>query len=236
MSRCVFATALVIALLACAAHAGSFSANPVRLVVAHGATSTSLALANRGDEPVLVQTELMAWSQRNGNDVMTPSDDLVVSPPIFKVAPGAVQTVRVGLLRRADASRELTYRLFLQEVPQPAPPGQQGVNIALRLGLPVFVMPPGRAEPQLVWRATRAQEGGLTLMLTNSGNAHVQAINCDLREADGSLIAEQQLGGYVLPGQTRSWQIKLSQAWRGEKLTLSARTDAGDITAVILAE
>src|SRR5690349_7929353 len=99
MSRSFLALALIVSLISSSVHGGSFSANPVRLVVTPGATSTSLLLTNQGDQPVLIQTELMAWSQQNGEDVLRASDELVVSPPIFRVAPGAVQTVRVGLLR-----------------------------------------------------------------------------------------------------------------------------------------
>lgn len=230
-------SAAVLALAAAlAAHAGSFSANPVRLTLPADATSTSLLLENQGDQPVLVQAEVMAWSQQDGNDVLTPSQDLVVSPPIFKVAPGAAQTVRVGLLRPADPTGELTYRLFLQEVAQPPPPGQQGVSVALQLGLPVFVLPRGRAAPHLVWRAAQTAEGQVRLSLANAGNAHVQAIDCKLYTQDGTLIAEHNLAGYVLRGQTRSWQIKPSQPWHGEKLKLTARTDGGDVTAEIAAE
>ncbi len=227
---------LLVALLPLNAHAGSFGVDPVRLTLMAGATSTSLLLENKGDEPVLVQAELMAWSQEDGKDVLTPSQDLVVSPPIFKVAPGAAQTVRVGLLRPADPERELTYRLFLQEVPPPPPPGQVGVTVALRLGLPVFVLPRGRALPLLSWRATHAAEGQIELSLSNSGNAHVQAIDCKLYRLDGTLIAEHVLATYVLPGQARSWKIKPSQPWRTEKLKLTARTDRGDVTAEIAPE
>lgn len=230
---CAGVLALAAALVA---HAGSFSANPVRLTLPAGATSTSLLLQNQGDEPVLVQAEVMAWSQQDGSDVLTPSQDLVVSPPIFKIAPGAAQTVRVGLLRPADPAGELTYRLFLQEVPPPQPPGQQVVSIALRLSLPLFVLPRGRAAPQLIWRVAPAAEGQLKLSLANAGNAHVQAIDCKLYTQAGTLIAEHNLGGYVLPGQMRSWEIKPSQPWRGEKLKLTARTGGGDVTAEIAVE
>jgi fimbrial chaperone protein len=223
---------LLVALLPLNAHAGLFGVDPVRLTLRAGAMSTSLLLENKGDEPVLVQVELMAWSQEDGKEVLTPSQDLVVSPPIFKVAPGAAQTVRVGLLRPVDPERELTYRLFLQEVPLPMQ-GQVGVTVALRVGLPVFVLPRGRALPLLSWRATHAAEGQIELSLSNSGNAHVQAIDCKLYQLDGTLIAEHVLATYVLPGQARSWQIKPSQPWRGEKLKLTARTDGGEVTAEI---
>lgn len=221
--------------IALGAHAGSFTANPVRLTLASGAMSTSLLLENKGDQPVLVQAELMAWSQQDGKDVLTPSQDLVVSPPIFKVAPGAAQTVRVGLLKPVASDREVTYRLFLQEVAQPQAPGEQGVSVTVRLGLPVFILPKNRVAPQLSWRA-KPERGDIRLSLTNSGNAHVQAVDCKIYRADGTLVAEQQLGAYVLAGQTRSWQIKPAQPWRGEKLKLTARTPGGDVTADIISD
>lgn len=225
----------VAALASHAVHAGSFSANPVRLTVPAGATSTSLLLENTGDQPVLIQAELMAWSQQDGNDVLTPSQDLVVSPPIFRIAAGASQTVRVGLLRPVATDREMTYRVYLQEVPQPRASGEEGVSVALRLGLPIFVQPRSRAAPQLAWRAKPEREG-IMLSLTNSGNAHVQVLTCKLFREDGSLLGEQQLAGYVLPGQTRSWLIKTSQPWRGEKLKLTAQTAGGSVTAEIASD
>ena len=241
MRKCVIlcrvgAAAALAWMLALSAYAGSFSVDPVRLTVRARATSTSLSLQNNGDEPVLVQSEVMAWSQQDGNDLLTPSQDLLISPPIFKLAPGAAQTVRVGLLRPSDPERELTYRIFLQEVPAPLLPGQEGVHAVLRLGLPVFVLPSRRAVPLLNWRAAQGAEGQIKLSLSNSGNAHVQAIDCKLYRPDGTLIAEQKLTAYVLPGQARSWQITPNQPWRGETLKLSARTDAGDVTAEIVPE
>ena len=235
ISRPQFFGAVLALAAALGAHAGSFTANPVRLTLAPGAMSTSLLLENTGDQPVLVQAELMAWSQQDGKDVLTPSQALVVSPPIFKVAPGAAQTVRLGLLKPVAGDREITYRLFLQEVPQPPAPGEQGVSVALRLGLPVFVLPKTRAAPQLAWRA-KPDGRDIRLSLTNSGTAHVQAVDCKLYRADGTLIAEQQLGAYVLAGQTRSWQIKPTQPWKGEKLKLTARTPTGDVTADIASD
>lgn len=217
------------------AHAGSFTATPVKLTIASGATSTSLSLDNVGDEPVLVQAEVVAWSQRDGKDVLTPSEDLVVSPPIFKVAPGSAQTVRVGVLNRPTSEREITYRLFLQEVPQPPRPGQQGVSVALRLGLPVFLLPRSGAEPRVSWHA-RAQQKELALTLRNTGTGHVQALQCKLFAEDGTLLAEQDLGAYVLAGQERTWTLRLQQPWRGGKLTLAAQTTAGDLSAVIVPE
>jgi fimbrial chaperone protein len=224
--------AALLLLPAAAAVAGSFAANPIRLFVPAGANATSVTLENTGPEPVLVQAEVLAWSQSDGKDVLVPSEDLVVSPPIFRMAPGASQIVRVGLAGRAAEDRELTYRLFLQEVPQPAAGGGQGISVALRLGLPVFITPRVRAAPQLAWRAQREGDA-LRLIVTNAGNGHAQLLDCRLTREDGTLLAEQALGAYVLPGATRSWLVRTRQPWRGEKLRISAQTAGGDVAADI---
>lgn len=232
--RLLFGAALLALAVVVSAHAASFTATPVRLNLPPGANSTSLSLQNTADQPVLVQAEVMAWSQRNGEDVLAPSQDLVVSPPIFTVGPGASQIVRIGLLQRPQSEREITYRLFLQEVPQPRGPGEQGISVALRLGLPVFVLPKGGASPQLSWSA-RLESGAVHVAVKNAGNGHAQIVECRLQDEDGKLIAEQTLGVYVLAGQTRSWTMKASPAWQGGKLTVTAKTSAGDVVAQILA-
>lgn len=216
-------------------HAASFMATPVKLTVPPGANSTSLSLQNTADQPVLVQAEVAAWTQRGGEDVLTPSQDLVVSPPIFTVAPGSSQIVRIGLMKRPQSTSEVTYRLFLQEVPKPPPPGEQGVSVALRLGLPVFVLPKGGAAPKLSWSA-RARQGAVELQVTNGGTGHAQIIECTLTAENGKPVAERALAAYVLAGQTRTWIFKTQGAWSGGRLTLNAQTSAGPLSAQIVAQ
>ena len=231
--------ALVCALLALAvghpAQAGSFSAVPVRIALTPVARTASLTIENHGEEEVLVQSQMMAWSQRDGSDVLEESRELLVSPPIFRIPARGAQTLRVGLMRNADPSRQLTYRLFLQETPPPPKAGQQGVTVALRLSLPVFVAPVAPIAPQFRWEARPAAGGSLALTLLNSGNAHVQLVDFKLFLPDGALLAEQQVVAYVLAGQSRSWVLKPTRAWDGEKLKLTAKTDAGEISAEIAA-
>ena len=234
MHRCrrAWAAALLALAAAHAAQAGNFSITPVRVALSPAARTASLTLENKGEEQVLVQTQVMAWSQRDGDDLLEESRELLVSPPIFRIAPGTTQTLRIGLMRRPDPSRQLTYRLFLQEIPPPKP-GQQGVSVALRLSLPVFVAPVAPAAPQLRWEVKPVSDGTLTLALANAGNAHVQLVDVKLALPDGTLLAEQQVGTYVLAGQARSWTLKPNLPWSGGALKLSARTDGGEVNAEV---
>jgi fimbrial chaperone protein len=229
---CRSAVLLAMWLLAAGAQAGTFSAIPVRITLTSSET-VSLLLENQGEDAVLVQSEVLAWSQQDGKDELVPSRELLVSPPIFKLAAGGKQTVRIGLLRSFDPARELTYRLYLQEVPPPRAPEQSVVTTALRLSLPVFVLPPKSAvAPVLNWRAI-ASPDSLNLTLSNSGNAHIQISALKLSLPDGSLLADEKVFTYVLPGQAHSWAIKLKQPLLGEKLRLTAETDNGAVNAEI---
>ena len=141
--------------------------------------------------------------------------------------------MRIGLLRPSDAARELTYRLYLQEVPTPSSAQQSVVTTALRLSLPVFVIPPkGAVAPVLNWRAT-ALADSLSLTLTNSGNAHIQVSTLKLSLSDGSLLADEKGFTYVLAGQAHTWVIPLKQPLPGKKLRLTAQTDYGAVNAEI---
>jgi fimbrial chaperone protein len=175
--------------------------------------------------------------QQDGKDVYTPTKDILATPPIFTVPAGGSQVVRVGLRRPTDAQRELAYRLFLQEVP-PAKSDAQGLRMVLRIGLPVFVLPPVVTKPVLRWQAVRTADGALKVVLTNSGNAHIQVARAKLTVPGSSQsLATQDVAAYVLSGQSRDWVYKLgSVPGSGASLRLVAQTDAGDTQADVVVE
>ena len=102
---------------------GSFEVNPIRVDLAPQERSAALTVKNNGAESVVVQVSVLAWSQQDGRDVLSPTNEVLVSPPIATIAPDKEQIIRVGLRRAPDKERELSYRLFLQEVPAPPKPG-----------------------------------------------------------------------------------------------------------------
>ncbi len=61
------------------------------------------------------QTQTLAWSQADGTDVYTESDELIVVPPIAEIGAGASQIFRVTT-RGAPAAQERAYRLIFEDV------------------------------------------------------------------------------------------------------------------------
>ena len=140
----------------------------------------TITVRNDGTEPVPMQLEALSWSKEEGEDVFTSTRELIVSPPIFTIPAGGSQLLRVGLRGAPDAKRELTYRIFLQELPPPPSPDFNGAKMLMRVSLPVFVLPKVAANPLLRWQAVRTSDGSLKISLTNDGNAHIQIINFSL--------------------------------------------------------
>lgn len=213
------------------ARAGSFEVNPVRVELSPAVRSAALTVRNSGSDPVVVQVSVQAWSQDNGSDVLAPTNEVLVSPPIATLVPGREQIVRVGLRRAPDAQRELSYRIFLQEVPPPPKPGFQGLQVALRISLPIFVQPrEGPAKATLVWGAELRNDGSLRLNLENRGTGHIQIAGVELSLPGGSEpVATQSAVGYLLPGQSRQWDLQLKHAnvRKTDRLHIKASTDAG---------
>ncbi|MEI9849787.1 MAG: hypothetical protein WDN24_01735 [Sphingomonas sp.] len=59
--------------------AGSFQVNPVQLVLQPNKTMSSLTIRNVEQQPVSVRVLTYRWTQVSGDDVYTPTDDLIAS-------------------------------------------------------------------------------------------------------------------------------------------------------------
>lgn len=222
----------LLSLLANPAGATSLRVSPVRLELSSSTPTSFLKLTNDDKTARVVQVELMAWSQEKQRDVFQPSDDIVVNPPIFTVAPGKAQIVRVGFRHPLTADHELTYRLFITEVPQPHPAALQTdrLRIVLRMSVPIFVSTQTAATPALRWTAASDKGNTIKITATNSGNVHFQIHSFEIADSNRSqILAKETPEVYILPGRSWHWHFKANTHWRTGFLHLSSHTDLGDI-------
>ncbi|MBS0432871.1 MAG: molecular chaperone [Proteobacteria bacterium] len=176
-----------------------------------------LWLTNTGAEPLHAQVRVFHWTQADGKDVLTPTQALVASPPMLSVAPGAQQMVRVIRLGEKTAAGEDAYRLLVDELPQPEQQKQTGVRYVLRYSVPVFVepaVPPDAAAIAAALRWSLVRDGdGIALQARNAGATHAQLSDASLLPPGGAAITlSAGLLGYVLPGMTMRWSLRLSAA------------------------
>lgn len=210
------------------AAAQSLGISPVTLQLAPGQAATSLTVTNQGDRPTAIQLRAFAWSHAKGADELIPSDQLVVSPPIATIAPGATQLVRL-MLRRAPQGNEGSFRILLDQIPAAAEPGV--VQVALRVSMPVFAAPKTRIAPQLKYHFEH--RGGVSyLVAVNLGTRHETVRDVRLTTGDGRLFkTAETVSPYVLAGATRAWPIVEPGfgTAAGSTARLSARGDMGAI-------
>jgi fimbrial chaperone protein len=238
----ILASAAAFGLSPTQVHAGTFSISPLRAELSSRAQTGALTLRNQESTPVVVQAEVLLWEQVEGEDKLSPTRDVLVSPAVFTIPGNGSQLVRVALRRPADAKQELSYRLILTEVPQQASPEFTGLNVALRLSLPVFVAPATTAEPRVEWSAARSAEGALALSARNAGNAHARVLNFNVAPAGSATAGVQQdVTAYLLPGQARTWTLDKKQnettsSTDWQRLLVKGTTEAGDFEVEIRPE
>src|ERR1039457_6072998 len=222
------AAGLVILLTGPVAGAQALSVLPVNIFFPAGQKATTLTVTNQGTSETAVQIRAYAWGQPDGNDQLTNTDAVVLSPPLASIAPGATQVVRL-ILRQSPQGKEVTYRILVDQIPPPAEPGI--VHIVLRLSIPIFSMPNTRALPHIQCDGERDADH-FFLVGINDGLVHEAIRDIVLTTSDGrQLKAESSASPYILAGTTRRWPIAAqgSLPLPSEALRLTAHANAGAI-------
>ena len=216
MSSLLFSSSIrpvLISLLAacCAvpAAASPFSISPVRIYMAPRDRATAITISNEGDEELVMQADLYNWKQKaNGEDDLVLTEDMILSPPILKLAPKSRQVVRLAMLRPRPPGEQLTYRLVVREIPEVKITSPElKLQIALAFSMPVFITPAG-AKRNVGCTVERTAPDSLKIICENTGNAYTQARGFVLTSASGEKLASSDASGYILPAAKRSFELK----------------------------
>ena len=193
------------------AAAGPFSVTPVRIFMAPRDRATAITITNDGDEALVMQADLYNWKQKaNGEDDLVLTEDMIVSPPIIKIAPKSRQVVRLAMLRPRPPGEQLTYRMIVREIPEAKPAGANvQLQIALAFSMPVFITPNG-VKRNVGCTVERAAADAVKAVCENTGNAYAQPRSFVLTSMAGDKLASSDTGGYILPGVKRSFDMKSS--------------------------
>jgi fimbrial chaperone protein len=227
-------TLLSLALLACAAasQAGSIELSPVRVNLGAATKMAVLTVRNTGAEESVMQVTLNKWTLNGQSYAYAQSQELVVTPATFKLAPGGQQIVRIGLRNAPPATREAAYRLLVEEVPPPPTPGVTQTRLVVRHDLPVFVAPTQAAKAALDVTMECAADGA-RLRLKNVGNVHAQLRSVALEASgDKAALGRWEAFDYLLPDARKDWRLAdVAAAAAGKSFKLTAATDQGDFTS-----
>lgn len=216
------------------AAARGLEVTPVIVQMAAGQTAAALTITNDTNQKVSFQIRGYSWQQDgSGNDSLTPTDELLSSPPLATIQPGASQVVRL-ILHQVAANREQTYRIIFDQLP---PPSEAGVvHVLVRLSIPVFAEPQGRIAPQVRWRVVR-NGARWWLTATNTGSQHMSIRTIRLETPDRQpLQLEINSPPHILSGATRRWAIMSNGLSANEVLRLTGTADEGVIDQTIAAD
>ncbi|MCC4600958.1 fimbrial biogenesis chaperone [Xanthomonas melonis] len=191
-----------------AAHAASLQLAPTSLSLSAEQSADGLWLSNSGGAPVQVQTRAYRWTQRDGQDQLEPTQELLVSPPMRTLAAGERQLIRVIRAGPPPTGEERCYRIIVDELPS-ADADRKGMQFVLRYSVPIFVLPPGRGEPtpKLSAEVIAGDDGTAQIQIRNTGDGHAQVADLQHRVDGATRTALNGLVGYVLPGQTMRWSL-----------------------------
>jgi fimbrial chaperone protein len=217
--------------------AGTVEVSPVIASLSVHHAIQAFTVRNAGDAAVTVQIALMKWQQAEGRDVLTSTDDLLSTPPLFVVAPGQSQIVRVGMLHMTPQTSEATYRMLLTEVPAPPQPGFRGLSVTLRLSIPIFIEPTKPSSPMLTWRVMSGSGGNALVDVVNSGSIHAKIFSLSLRDEETKSVMQQDTSQYVLANNHCQWSFaSFRPVHAGDHVGINAKTDAGDISTDVVVQ
>ena len=136
---------LAVAALTCLsmniAQAAALRLAPILLDLRAGTATSTLRVWNEDSKPVWVQVRVFRWTQVNGKDVLETTRDVVVSPPMSALAPGSENLIRVVRVTQRPLEIRESYRLIVDQLPDPGERRPGTVNVLVRHALPLHFSP-----------------------------------------------------------------------------------------------
>ena len=214
VARPAFFSALLLSSVS--AMASGLQVSPILLSLQARESASGLTLTNSSNDMMHAQVRVYQWLQDEKGDQLTPSRGLLASPPMTNLKPGEKQLIRIIRAKappQGTGAVEDAYRLLINEIPVQSATQKSGIQFVMSYSLPIFVQPVGvdKTSPQLQW-STHLQPDGkeVKLRVSNTGNGHAQLAGLSfINTAGTSTDINPGLLGYVLPGATMNWTLKI---------------------------
>lgn len=216
----------------------SLQVSPLRIDLNEKQRIEIVSLKNRGDEPIHLQLEIKRWRQINGKNIYSNTHEILVTPPIVSITPNKEQIIRVGLINPSDSIQELSYRLYITEIPEKQISHQPGgeVRITSKIGIPIFVNSSVYKIVKPIWRCqAKKQNQHLNLSLSNLSNEHIKILSLMIKtNLNSPAIINSQEVRYILPKQTLNWSFPLSgTAVDSTSFVVEADTNKGRLSTIV---
>ena len=209
---------VAIATLLLAPHVASasvFTVTPTEVNLSPSATSALVTLRNGGKLPLRFEITLVSWSEdENGKMTLNASSDVTFFPKLVELPGGATRNIRIGVKPGLARDVELSFRLFVEELPDQSTPAANAVALRTKMGIPVFVRP-AKPTRTAVLESVSVENGKVLARVRNTGNLHISVDTISVKGTGGSAtptFTKEGPGWYVLPGATRIFEVPLTAA------------------------
>ena len=207
--------------------AGVLRVQPVLVDLRGGGQTETLTLRNEGRTPVTVQSRIFRWVQdKSGKESLIPTRDVVVSPPSATLRPGSDYVLRVVRVAKTPIVGEESYRLLVDELPDPSRMSSGQVALLIRKSIPVFFSAADAGRPSVTWSAS-VTGSSLVVTAQNTGGRRLRVSDLEVKDTSGaSLSRKNGLVGYIHAGSSQSWSLPLRRgAKAGGNVVITASGD-----------
>lgn len=216
---------------ASSARAAGLEVTPVLVELSRSEPRATVVVKNVGAAAVRIEITASAWDQTAAGEMrLAPAPEIAVYPPLLQIAPGEERKIRVSTTA-AFGARELSYRIFLRELPPAETPNDRpGIHLLTKIGIPVFLVP---SRPQLRAEIAGAavHAGRLAVTIRNTGNTRLSPgkLKVEGLGADGKIVFTTDADvWYVLGGGERALDVKLPREGCARTRLLSVSAPVGN--------
>ena len=205
--------------------AGGIETSPTHLRISSEGPVAVLRVANTNTKPMTFQVQTYKWTQ----DGQTPTNKLIVTPPIFTVAPNKTQIIRFGFYKLKESNLQQTFRVSLKELPYKEGSSKKNkfsVKVLLDISIPLTVAPKGNIIKTLTAELFK-KEDKLYFKVNNTGNVYVY-FNKVTFEANGKTLSLDTHDNHVLAHQSREWVIPSKNLPKAKEFKVVMDNSFGD--------
>ena len=219
------------------ASAASLQVYPINIEVKAPAMAATMTLRNLDDHIAATQIRVFKWYQRDGKDILEPTESVLASPPAVTLKPGTNYTVRVVRVSQSPIVGEESYRLLVDQIPDSTQMKAGAVNLAIRYSIPVFFS----KSPQVAnvsWTIT-GKAHHVQLVGTNSGQQRLKISNLTIKDSRGQVLKfGNGLLGYLLGGGSQEFNSPVLPAGyaSGGKFLIRYSSDNGPVEAIVASQ
>jgi fimbrial chaperone protein len=185
------------------ASAQAITISPVHLFMSVKKPIISLTVINDSAKVMTFQTKAVTWSQVNGKDVYSETNDLMITPPIVSIQANSTQVFRLAMFSDSSHLVESSYRVILEDITAELVSAENGVSFKFNHSLPLMYAPITPNDSVLWTRCESNVVGKSCLRMDNQGNQHAKLVRFNAVSATAQ--APYEGAKTVLAGSSAQW-------------------------------